>query len=79
MLEIDQQTIEFDASRGQKKSFEAKDHFRFKTIGNAGGVEMSLNDVRIAPLGREGKVLHNVLFDRDYLQKARAATTTTQP
>jgi cytoskeletal protein RodZ len=80
MLEVDRQTISFDAEKGEKKSFEAKDHFRFKTIGNAGGMEMTLNDVHIPPLGREGQVLHDRIFDRDYLQKARAAgTTATQP
>ena len=73
MLEVDHQTISFDAAKGEKKSFEAKDHFRFKTIGNAGGMEMTLNDLHIPPLGREGQVLHDRIFDRDYLQKARAA------
>jgi len=80
MLEVDHQTISFDAAKGEKKSFEAKDHFRFKTIGNAGGMEMTLNDVHIPPLGRQGQVLHDRIFDRDYLQKVRAAgTTATQP
>lgn len=80
MLEVDRQTISFDAAKGEKKSFEAKDHFRFKTIGNAGGMEMTLNDLHIPPLGREGQVLHDRIFDRDYLQKARAAgTAANQP
>jgi cytoskeletal protein RodZ len=80
MLEVDHQTISFDAAKGETKSFEAKDHLRFKTIGNAGGVEMTLNDVHIPPLGRVGQVVHDRIFDRDYLQKARAAgTTATQP
>ncbi len=80
MLEIDHQTISFDAERGTKKSFEAKDRFRFRTIGNAGGLEMTLNDVHIPPLGREGQVLHDRIFDRDYLQRARAAgPAATQP
>ncbi len=80
MLEVDHQTISFDAAKGEKKSFEAKDHFRFKTIGNAGGMEMTLNDVHIPPLGRQGQVLHDRTFDRDYLQKVRVAgTTATQP
>ncbi len=70
-LEADHQTYSFDARKGDRKIFEAKERFRFKTIGNAAGVEMTLNDVRIPPLGREGKVLHDRVFDRDYLQKAQ--------
>ncbi len=70
-LEADHQTYSFDARKGDRKTFEAKERFRFKTIGNAAGVEMTLNDVRIPPLGREGMVLHDRVFDRDYLQKAQ--------
>lgn len=70
-LEADRQTYNFDARKGDRKTFEAKERFRFKTIGNAAGVEMTLNDVRIPPLGHEGKVLHDRVFDRDYLQKAQ--------
>lgn len=77
LIEVDHQTMELDAGKGDKKSFEAKDHILLKTVGNAGGVEMSLNDVPIPPLGPKGKVRHNILLDHDYLQKARAATTTT--
>src|ERR1700682_499561 len=71
-LEVDHKTYSFDARKGDRKTFEAKERFRFKTIGNAAGVEMTLNDVRIPTLGREGKVLHDRVFDRDYLQKAQA-------
>lgn len=79
LIEVDHQTMELDAGKGDKKSFEAKDHILLKTVGNAGGVEMSLNDVPLPSLGPKGKVRHNILLDRDYLQKARAATTSTQP
>ncbi len=85
MLEVDHQTTSFDARRGDRKTFDAKEHFRFKTIGNAAGVDMTLNDVHIPSLGREGQVVHDRLFDRAYLQKVRAAagsppsSTTTQP
>lgn len=60
-----------DGKRGETKTFEAKDGFKFRTIGNAAGVTLTLNDVRIPPLGPEGKVLHNRVFDRDYLRKAQ--------
>ena len=60
-----------DGKRGEKKTFEAKDRFRFRTIGNAAGVMLTINDVHIPTLGREGQVKHDVVFDRDYLQKAQ--------
>jgi len=63
-------TYSFDAKKGDKRTFEAKDRFRFKTIGNGAGVDFVLNDIHIAPLGREGQVLHDRVFDREYLQKA---------
>jgi cytoskeletal protein RodZ len=68
-LEADGKTVlNDDMKRGEKRVFEAREAFRFKTIGNAGGVGLTLNDVRIPPLGNEGKVLHNQVFDHDYLQ-----------
>jgi cytoskeleton protein RodZ len=70
-LEVDHQTYNFDARKGARRNFDAKERFRFRTIGNAAGVEMTLNDVRIPPLGREGEVLHDRVFDRDYFQKAQ--------
>jgi cytoskeletal protein RodZ len=71
-LEADHQIFSFDAKRGDRKTFEARERFRFKTIGNAAGLEMTLNDVRIPPLGHEGQVLHDRTFDREYLEKARS-------
>jgi cytoskeletal protein RodZ len=68
-LDVDHQTYTFDAQKGGRRTFAAKERFRFKTIGNAGGVELTLNDVRIPPLGREGEVIHERVFDRAYLQK----------
>jgi cytoskeletal protein RodZ len=59
--------------RGDKRTFEAKDHFRFRTIGNAGGVSLTLNDVKVPSLGRAGQVLHDRVFDRTWLENAGAA------
>ena len=72
-LDVDGKNYSFDAAKGEKKAFEAKERFRFKTIGNAAGIDLTLNDVRIPPMGREGEVLRNRVFDRDYLQKVQAA------
>src|SRR5436305_322397 len=55
--------------RGYHRTLEAKDAFHFSTIGNAGGISLTLNDVPVPPLGRDGQVLHDVVFDRAALQK----------
>ena len=70
-LEADGKTIISDELRaGDKRTFDAHDTFRFKTIGNAGGVALTLNDVHIPALGKEGKVIHDRVFDREWLKGA---------
>ena len=54
-----------DLKAGERHTYEAKDRFRV-TIGNAGGVVVTLNDVKVPP-GREGKPAH-FTFDRDWLK-----------
>jgi hypothetical protein len=69
-LEADGKSVFNDElRRGEKRTFEAKDRFRFKTIGNAAGVSLTLNDVKVPALGREGQVLHDRVFDRAWLQQ----------
>jgi len=69
-LEADGKSVVNDELRaGDKRSFEAKDGFRFKTIGNAGGVVLTLNDQRLDSLGAEGKVRHDIVLDRKYLEQ----------
>lgn len=61
--------------RGEHRTFQAQERFRFRTIGNAGGVILTLNDVRLPPLGREGQVLRGsreVVLDRELLRQARS-------
>lgn len=73
-LEVDGQLVLNDELKaGEKRSFEARDAFRFETIGNAAGLNLTLNGVHIPPLGREGRVLHDVVFDRDYLRSLSGA------
>jgi cytoskeleton protein RodZ len=57
--------------RGDHRLVEAKDAFRFRTIGNAGGITLTLNDVKLPPLGRDGQVLHDHVVDRQSLEQAR--------
>jgi len=70
VLEVDGETVINDQlPRGYHRTLEAKDRFRFRTIGNAAGIALTLNDKPVPALGREGQVLHDVVLDRDSLQK----------
>ena len=63
---------------GDKRSYEAQEAFRFKTIGNAGGVIVTFNDRRLEPFGREGKVRHDIVLDRQFLEaRAKEARSST--
>lgn len=73
-LDVDGKTVISDElKRGDHHTFDAHESLRFKTIGNAGGVAVTINGIRMAPLGKEGKVLHDRVFDRQWL-KAHTAT-----
>jgi cytoskeletal protein RodZ len=72
VLEADGETVINDElRRGYHRTIEAKERFRFRTIGNAAGIALTLNDKPVPPLGREGQVLHDVVFDLDSLQKTQ--------
>jgi cytoskeleton protein RodZ len=72
VLEADGQTVINDElRRGYHRTIEAKERFRFRTIGNAAGIALTLNDKPVPPLGRGGQVLHDVVFDRESLQKTQ--------
>src|SRR3954468_16160300 len=68
-----ERVINDEVHRGFHRTIEAKDAFRFKTIGNAGGLTLTLNDLPVPPLGRDGQVLHDVVLDRAELQKLQAS------
>ncbi|MEA2163606.1 MAG: cytoskeleton protein RodZ [Thermoanaerobaculia bacterium] len=70
VLEADGETVINDElRRGYHRTIEAKDRFRFRTIGNAAGISLTLNDRAVPSLGRERQVLHDVVLDRDSLLK----------
>jgi transcriptional regulator with XRE-family HTH domain len=50
--------------RGEHRVVEAIDSFHFRTVGNAGGVRLTLNNIPLQPLGREGEVIHDRIFSR---------------
>ncbi len=56
--------------RGTRRNVEAMDSFHFHVIGNAGGVKLTLNDVPLPPLGRDGEVVHDRVFGRSDLRKS---------
>ena len=57
---------------GERRSFEASEEFRFRTIGNAAGLRLILNGTPIPPLGEDGEVVKNRVFDRQKLTELRA-------
>ncbi|HXA19069.1 MAG TPA: RodZ domain-containing protein [Thermoanaerobaculia bacterium] len=78
-LDADGETIiDDELVRGFHRSIEAKDGFRFRTIGNAAGITLTLNDLPVPALGRTGQVLHDVVLDRASLQKMQTPPQTQQ-
>jgi len=79
-LEADGETVlNVEMPRGERRNFEAAKEFRFRTIGNAAGVTLRLNGIEIPPLGSEGEVIHNRLFDRASLERLRVEERKEQP
>ncbi len=54
---------------GRVRSFEASDAFILRKIGNAGGFVMELDGVRLPPVGRKGRVMHDVKITREDLPR----------
>lgn len=79
-LEADGETVFNDEmKRGTRRTFEARERFRFKTIGNAAGVSLTLNDTKLPVLGDEGEVIRNRVFDRESLQDLLSNNSRTEP
>jgi cytoskeleton protein RodZ len=56
---------------GDVRTFTAENEFRFEVVGNAGGIELSLNGAAIPSLGAQGRVVRNLVFDWTYLEGLR--------
>ena len=83
-LEADGKTVlNAEMTRGEKRSFEASEAFRFRTIGNAAGVRLTLNGAEVPPLGEDGEVIKNRVFDFEALTRLRSESqgvaTATRP
>lgn len=71
-LEADGATVlNAELTAGERRSFEARESFRFKTIGNAAGLRLTFNETSVPALGAAGEVVKNRVFDRDALQSLR--------
>lgn len=60
----DKEVINERLRRGARRTVEANETFHFRTVGNAAGIKLALNDVPLAPLGRDGEVIHDRTFGR---------------
>lgn len=68
-LEADGKTVVYEELRpGFQQTFRAAEEFRFRTVGNAAGVEITLNGIRMPALGEEGEVIKDRAFDREFVQ-----------
>lgn len=72
-LEADGKTVlNSELEAGDRRSFEASEAFRFRTIGNAAGVKLTLNGMPVEPLGADGDVVRNRVFDLESVRQMRA-------
>lgn len=68
--------FEDELQRGERRAFEALDHFQFRT-GNAAGVVLRLNGVEVPQLGPEGRT-REAKFDREALKQLRTGEPQDQ-
>lgn len=79
VLEADGKTVvNAEMQRGERRTFQASEAFRFRNIGNAAGLKLTLNGAAVPPLGADGEVIKNRVFDRQELQKIRAGAPNPQ-
>jgi len=80
ILEADGETaFNNEMVQGERKEFEAKEQFRFRTIGNAAGLNLTLNGMPVPALGGEGEVIKNRVFDRKSLGELRGEEPPANP
>ncbi|HVT43724.1 MAG TPA: RodZ domain-containing protein [Thermoanaerobaculia bacterium] len=73
VLHADGSQVHSDVVRaGQRMEFTAREQFELKSIGNAGGVRLTLNDRTLPPLGRTGQVVRDHRLDRNTLSSPEA-------
>jgi hypothetical protein len=74
VLEADgRNVINAEVVKGESRDFEAEKEFRFRTVGNAAGLALTLNGAEVPALGTDGQVVKDRVFDRKVLESLRAA------
>lgn len=72
ILEIDGKPSTNEVLRaGDVRSFSAGNELRFEVVGNAGGLDLTLNGLPVPPLGASGRVVRNVVFDWGVLEELK--------
>lgn len=78
-LEADGKTVLYEELKpGFRQTVRAESDFRFRTIGNAAGLDLTINGLRVPALGEEGEVIKDRTFDLDYVREL-ASSQTPQP
>ena len=78
-LEADGKTVvNATMEKGERRTFEASEVFRFRKIGNPPGLKLTLNGAAIPPFEDDGKTIRNRVFDRQELEKIRAGAPNPQ-
>lgn len=62
-----------DFRSGTRQEFQAKQAFRFARVGNAAGLDVTINGTPVPPLGGDGEVVRDRTFDREALAAVRDA------
>jgi cytoskeletal protein RodZ len=79
-LDADGKSVLHDTvQKGDRREFEADEQFRFRKIGNAAGLILTLNGARVPRLGEDGDVISNRVFDRNSLAEIRSAPSPEPP
>ncbi|MBW3565140.1 MAG: helix-turn-helix domain-containing protein [Acidobacteria bacterium] len=55
-------TEEMTLGPGETRTFRGSENVTFERLGNAGGIQVSLNGVELDPLGRSGQIVNDVSF-----------------
>lgn len=75
-LDADGKTVlNEEVTAGTTREFRAEESFRFRTIGNAGGVHLTLNGTALPALGRSGQVVRDRVVDRAAAGGARSSSS----
>lgn len=64
----DERVINDVVTAGTTRTLQAQQAFRFGTVGNAAGLNLTLNGKQLPPLGGDGEVVRNRTFDLESIE-----------